>query len=72
MNRILQLYKRRLDACRIRSQLWAILDSACFDSCLSAGEFSAFCDYAADRVLNGHIVDDPLSDLSAGGVLSHD
>lgn len=72
MNRILQLYKRRLNACRIRSQLWCILDTACWDPCLSVGEFSVLCDYVAELVLDGHIVDDPLPDLSAGGVLSHD
>lgn len=47
MNRILQLYKRRLNACRIRSQLSPILDTACWDPCLSVGEFSVLCDYAA-------------------------
>lgn len=72
MNRILQLYKRRLNACRIRSQVWVILDTACYDPCVSVVEFSVLCVYAAQRILNGHIVDDPLPDLSAGGVLSHD
>lgn len=71
MNRILQLYKRRLNACCIRSQAWVILDSACWDPCVSVFEFSDLCAYAAQRVWDGHIVDDPLPELSAGGVFSH-
>lgn len=72
MNRILQLYKLRLNACRTRFELLAILDSAFWDPCVSVGVYSALIDYAADHLLNRPIVDDPSPDLSAGGVLSHD